>query len=101
MLVDFSTVGTAMADRVKKDGKEWFRMPNGELVQARSKNKVQLSTLVAPDTLALLYALHEGREKETDSPMSLATYVDYMIRQEAKRQGLGESKTGRGSKSAR
>ena len=86
MLENHLTPGTPMADRAKL---------------ATRGNKVQLSTLLPPETMELLSELHQARQEETDTPMSLASYVDYMIRQEGKRKGLGEGKTGRGSKRAK
>ena len=86
MLDILSTRNAPMADR-------------GKL--AKRGNKVQLSTLLPPETMDLLSELHEARQEETDTPSSLASYVDYMIRQEAKRLGIGEGRAGKGSKRAK
>ena len=49
---------------------------------------MQLSTLIAPETKRTLDELHHARMEEIETDISLAVYIDYLIRQEAKRQGL-------------
>jgi hypothetical protein len=76
--------------------------PQGRPGMAVSRNKVQLSTLISPESSELLKVLKAQKEDELGAPISLAWYVDWLIRQAGKKQGLtGERAAKPAKRSAR
>lgn len=63
-----------------------------------SRNKVQLSTLISPESNELLKVLKAQKEEELGAPVSLAWYVDWLIRQAGKQQGLTGQRTAKPAK---
>jgi len=61
---------------------------------ANTANKTQLGILVTHEAAELLQALRKAKEEEAGLPVSLNAYIEMLVRQEAKRQGI-KSGTGK------
>lgn len=66
-----------------------------------STNRRQLGLVLAPEDDDLLRELHAAREEEVGQPLALSGYVAWLVREEARRQGIGQRRTGKGTKRGR
>ena len=66
---------------------------------ADTTNKNQVNVLLTHEADDLLRALYDAKQKELGVSFTLGAYIEMLVKEEAKRQGI-ESKTGRKSKKA-
>ncbi len=55
---------------------------------ADTANKVQLGVLLSKEADGLLRALHARKAEEAGLPIALSAYVEWLVKQEAQRQGI-------------
>lgn len=59
---------------------------------ADTTNKTQVNVLLSHEAEDLLRALHEAKQEEAGLTVSLSAYVEMLVRQEGKRQGIKSRK---------